>query len=201
MTALKPVNIFEAYDRFSGGKKLREDTWDYVTVPNTVAMIRSRYGIDFGKEIIPEDKDDIDKLFHAGVDMLVETGFFNPDMGRVMTVTESEIFEGIRKAPKKLRLGSGKEEVICDRRRGNSHACPVIQGGPTGAPVSESVFVTMMQGYAQEATVDTLVSGVMSTVGGHPPIANTPWEIKATVAEIRAVREGMFRADRPGMGI
>lgn len=201
MTAQKPVTIFEAYDRFATGKKVREDTWDYVTVPNNVALIRSRYGIDFGKEIIPDDKELIDKLFRAGVDMLVETGFFNPDMGRVMMVTESEILEGIRKAPKKLRLGSGKDEVVCERRRGNSHARPIIQGGPTGAPVSEDLFVTMMQGYAQEPVVDTLVSGVMSTVEGHAPIANTPWEIKATVAEIRAVREGMHRAGRPGMGI
>jgi methylamine--corrinoid protein Co-methyltransferase len=201
MVASKPISIFDTYDRFANGKKVREDTWDYVTVPNNATEIKSRYEIEFGRKIIPEDKDEMNRLFEAGVDMLVETGFFNPDLGKVMYVTESEVFEGIKKASKKLRLGRGKDEVVCERRRGNSLAKPIIQGGPTGAPVSEDIFVVMMQGYAQEATVDTLVSGVMSTVDGHAPTANTPWEIKATLAEIRAVREGMARAERPGMAI
>jgi len=201
MVASRPISIFEAHKRFLNGKKTREDTWDYVTVPNNAAMIKSKYKLEFGKSIIPEDKDVMNNLFRAGVEMLVTTGFFNPDLGKVMYVTESEVFEGIKKATKKLRLGRGKDEVICERRRGNSVVKPIIQGGPTGAPVSEDIFVSMMQGYAQEATVDTLVSGVMSTIDGNPPTANTPWEIKATLAEIRAVREGMTRAERPGMAI
>jgi methylamine--corrinoid protein Co-methyltransferase len=201
MVASKPVSVFEAYDRFLNGKKAREDTWDYVTVPNNAALIKNRYYLEFGKKIIPEDKDIMNRLFQAGVDMLVETGFFNPDLGKVMYVTEDEIFEGIKKATKKLRLGHGKDEVVCERRHGNPSPKPIIQGGPTGAPVSEDIFVAMMQSYAQESTVDTLVSGVMSTVDGHAPTANTPWEIKATLAEIRAVREGMIRAERPGMAI
>jgi len=201
MVASKPISIFNAYDRFANGKKVREDTWDYNTVPNNATAIKNRYKLEFGKNIIPEDKDTMNNLFQAGVDMLVETGFFNPDMGKVMLVTESEVFEGIKKATKRLRLGRGKDEVICERRHGNCSAKPIIQGGPTGAPVSEDIFVAMMQGYAQEATVDTLVSGVMTTIDDHPPTANTPWEIKATLAEIRAVREGMARAERPGMAI
>lgn len=201
MTASKPVTIFEAFDRFNTGKKTREDTWDYVTVPNNAAMMKNKYRIDFGKTIIPEEKEIMNSLFHAGVDMLVTTGFFNPDTGRVMYVTEDEVYEGIKKASKRLRLGRGKDEVLCEKRKGNSSLKPVIQGGPTGAPVSEEIFVTMMQAYAQEAVVDTLVSGVMSSVDGHPPTTNTPWEIKATLAEIRAVREGMARAERPGMAI
>jgi len=201
MVAAKPITIFEAYDRFLNGKKEREDTWDYVTIPNNATKMKEKYKIEFGKNIIPEDKDEMNRLFLAGVEMLVETGFFNPDLGRVMYVTESEVLEGIKKAPKYLRLGSGRDEVMCQRRRGNAPTKPIIQGGPTGAPVSEEVFVPMMQGYAQESTVDTLVSGVMSTVGGHAPTVNTPWEIKATLAEIRAVREGMTLAERPGMAI
>jgi methylamine--corrinoid protein Co-methyltransferase len=201
MAALKPVSIFETHDRFTNGKKMREDTWDYVTVPRNATILKDKYNLEFGKKIIPEDKDLMDRLYNAGVEMLVDTGFFNPDLGKVMHVTEDEVIEGIKKASKYLRLGNGKDEVMCERRRGNSPKKPIIQGGPTGAPISEDIFVMLMQGYAQEATVDTLVSGVMSTIDGHAPTANTPWEIKATLAEIRAVREGMARAERPGMAI
>ena len=58
-----------------------------------------------------------------------------------------------------------------------------------------------MQSYAQEATVDTLVNGVMATIEGHPATTNTPWEIKATLAELRAVKEARVRANRPYMAI
>lgn len=70
-----------------------------------------------------------------------------------------------------------------------------------GAPVSEEVFVQVMQSYAQEAVVDTLVNGVMSTIEGHPATTNTPWEIRAMMAELRAVREARIRANRPYMAI
>ena len=201
MNISRPVTIFEAHDRFLNGKKVREDTWDYEIMPGNAVNIKNRYKLAFGKDTIPEDRDVMDRLFSAGVDMLVETGFFNPDTGKVMHVTEPEIFEGLKKASKRLRIGSGKDEVICERRSGNSPVRPIIQGGPTGTPVSEELFVTMIHAYAQEATVDALASGVMSTVDGHPPTSNTPWEIKATLAEIRAVREGAARAERPGMAI
>ncbi|MCL2711687.1 MAG: monomethylamine:corrinoid methyltransferase [Methanomassiliicoccaceae archaeon] len=201
MAAAKPLSVFEVYDRFQNGKKVREEIWDYSTIPENAAAFKEKYKLRFGKNVIPEDKDIKNRLFNAGVEMLVETGFFNPDIGRVMYITESEIFEGLKRSTKRLRLGTGREEVICGRRHGNSSVRPVIQGGPTGTPVSEDVFVPMMQAYAQESMIDTLASGVMATIEGHPATANTPWEIKATLAEIRSIKEGMIRAGRPGMGI
>lgn len=83
-------------------------------------------------------------------------------------VSEEEIMAGIRGAPKRIQLGENKDAVILEPRRGNSRKKPIIQGGPTGATVSEDIFVPMIQSYAQEPIVDTIVSGVMSTVDGIP---------------------------------
>jgi methylamine--corrinoid protein Co-methyltransferase len=58
-----------------------------------------------------------------------------------------------------------------------------------------------MQSYAQEAVVDTLVNGVMSTIEGHPATTNTPYEIRALMAEIRGVDEARIRAGRPCMAM
>ncbi len=201
MVSSRAVNVFESYKRFNSGEKMSEETWDYVTVPNAAAFLKSEYDLDFGGDIIPEDKDMIDRLFNAGIDMLAEVGFFNSDLGRTLSITEGEILEGIKMAPKKLRIGNGRNEVTCERRTGNCHAVPIVFGGPTGSPVSEEIFTSMMQAYAQEASIDGLVSGVMSTVNGYSPTTNTPLEIEGTLAEIRAVKEGMRRAGRPGMGI
>ncbi len=201
MTAKRYVNIFEAYDRFYEGERVREDLWDYTIVPNNATQMKEKYNISFDSDIIPTDDDLIDRLFLAGVDMLLTTGFYNTDLGRVLHITEEELFEGLKMAPKRLTMGSGKDSVVCEARRGNSRQKPIIQGGPTGAPVSENQFVPMIRSYAQEPVVDTIVSGVLNTVNGHPSIANTPWEIRATMAEIRYVREACLMSQRPGMCI
>ena len=195
------MSVYESFDRFMAGKKIREDTWDYVTVPTNALAMKEKYNINFTNRIIPEDDDLSDRLFMAGVEMLTCTGFYNTNLGRALSITEEEIFEGIKKAPRKVKMGKGNERVNCKSRRGNSSRKPIVQGGPTGAPVSEEIFPNMMQSYAQEAVVDTLVSGVLNTVSGRPATTNTPWEIKATLAEIRYVREACSMVGRPGMGI
>lgn len=201
MVAQKALDIYESFDRFVSGKKVREDTWDYVIIPTNALAMKEKYNINFDNRIVPEDDDLSDRLFLAGVDMLVRTGFYNTNLGRALSITEEEIYEGLKKAPNKIKMGKGNERVSCKARKGNPKRKPIIQGGPTGAPVSEEIFSNIMQSYAQEATVDTLVSGILNTVGGKPSTTNTPWEIKATLAEIRYVREACSMAGRPGMGI
>ncbi len=201
MTAKKYIDIYEAYDRFFQGDRMREDQWDYTVVPNNAAQMKEKYDIHFTDEIIPTDEDLCERLFLAGIEMLLNTGFYNTDLGRVMKIDEDELFEGLKMAPQKLKLGSGKDERECVARRGNDSHKPIIQGGPTGAPVSEDIFIPLISSYAQEPVVDTIVSGVLNTVNHHPATTNTPWEIRATMAEIRYVREACLMSQRPGMCI
>lgn len=201
MVARRCLDVFETYDRFANGRKIPENVWDYDILPHNAKMMKDRYELDFGKEIIPTDPDLIDRLFLAGVDMLITTGIYNPDTKSALSIDEDEIYEGLKMAPKKLEMGSGKDKCCCKARRGNTIRKPIIQGGPTGAPVSESIFTQMIEAYAQEPMVDTIVSGVLNTVDGHPVQTNTPWEIKATMAEVRYNREATRRAGRPGMCI
>lgn len=201
MAVDRPLSIFDVYDRFAKGKKTDESEWDYVTIPTNATALKEKYKLNFGKTIVPEDKSVMNNLFLAGLEMLVTTGFYNSDLKRVMHVTEEEVWEGIKKTPKQLILGEGRDVARFYPRRGNSPVKPMIQGGPTGAPVSEDIFIQVMQSYAQEGVVDTLVNGVMATIEGHPATTNTPYEIRAMMAEVRAVREARTRAGRPGMAI
>ncbi len=202
MASRKYVDVFEAYDRFSEGDRIPEETWDYQIIPSNARLMRERYDINFSKtDIVPTNADLIDRLFLAGIDMLMTTGIYNTDFNRVLKLEEDEIYEGLKMAPKKLSIGSGKEKVKCKARRGNAMRRPIIEGGPTGAPVSEDIFEAVIESYAQEPCVESIVSGVLNTVGRHAAVTNTPWEIKATMAEIRHVREATTLAGRPGMGI
>lgn len=201
MTAKRYVDIFETYDRFNTGERVSEEDWDYGIIPKTSREMKERYDIDFDGVIIPEDQDMIDRLFVAGVDMLLTCGFYNSDTKRVMKISEDELYEGLKMAPKYLTLGSGKDAVVCNARRGNHTRKPVIQGGPTGAPVSEEIYTKMIESYVQEPTVDTIVTGLLNTVNGHKVHSNSPWELRATMEEIRYTREAMVSCGRPGMGI
>jgi methylamine--corrinoid protein Co-methyltransferase len=201
MTATRSLTVYETYNRSVKGKKMAEGDWDYKVIPETSAMLKEKYGIKFGEEFVPTDKVLIDNLFQAGMEMLVTAGVYNADTKRVIKVTEAEVMEGIKRAPKRLQLGEHRDAADFSARKGNTSKKPVIQGGPTGAPVSEDIFVQVMQSYAQEATVDTLVNGVMATIEGNEATTNTPWEVRATMAELRAVREACTRAGRPYLGI
>ena len=202
MAATRALTITDVYDRFVKGKKVKVEDWDYKVIPENLTALKEKYNIKIDPNtIIPEDKELINNLFQAGLEMLVTTGYYCQDLGRVMHVTEEEVWEGIKKTPTKLILGEGKDIARFYPRHGNSPVKPIIQGGPTGSPISEDVFVQVMQSYAQEGVVDTLVNGVMTTIEGHPAKTKTPYEIRATMAELRAVKEARVRAARPGMGV
>ena len=202
MAATRALTIPDVYDRFVKGKKVSVEEWDYKITPGNLTALKEKYNIKFEpNQIVPEDKDLCNRLFQAGLEMLVTTGYYNQDLGRVMKVTEEEVWEGIRKTPTKLEFGENKDKARFYPRHGNSNVKPVIQGGPTGSPISEDVFVQVMQSYAQEGIVDTIVNGVMTTIEGHPAKTKTPYEIRATMAELRAVKEARVRAARPGMGV
>ena len=202
MAATRALTITDVYDRFVKGKKVKVEDWDYKVIPENLTALKEKYNLKFEPGmIIPEDKDMVNRLFQAGLEMLVTTGYYCQDLGRVMHVTEEEVWEGIKKTPTKLILGEGKDIARFYPRHGNSNVKPIIQGGPTGSPISEDVFVQVMQSYAQEGIVDDLVNGVMTTIEGHPAKTKTPYEIRATMAELRAVKEARVRAARPGMGV
>lgn len=201
MTAGRYVDVFESYERFANGPKMTEQEWDYEVIPKRAKMLKDAYGLDFGKDIIPTDPELIDNLFLAGMDILLTCGLYNPDLGRVMKIEEEEIYQGLKMAPKHLTLGTGKEKCKLKPRQGNSMRMPIIIGGPTGAPVNENLFESIIASYAQEPLVNGIVSGVIKTINGKAASTNSPWEIKATMAEIRHVREATSMAGRPGMCI
>ena len=202
MAATRPLTVIDVYERFVKGKKVPENEWDYTIIPQNLTALKEKYKLKFEPgQSIPEDNETKNALFQAGLEMLSTVGFYCQDLGRVMHVSEEEIWEGIKKTPKKLILGEGRDIARFYPRHGNSPVKPIIQGGPTGSPVSEEMFIKIMQSYAQEAVVDDLVDGVMDTVEGKKAKSGNPYEIRATMQELRMTKEARTRAGRPGLGV
>ncbi len=198
----KQVTVFDVYDRARSGPKVEEKDWDFKIIPQTAAKLKEKYNIKMDKTtIIPEDKELINNLFNAGLDMLVECGIYCIDTGRVIKYTRDEVLHAIESAPRKFVFGEDKEAHIVTPRHTSDKKAPIIQGGPTGSPCSEDMFLPIHQAYAQERIVDTIVDGVIQTVMGKDPVPNSPWEILAVRTEAMQVREAQVRAGRKGMGL
>jgi len=198
----KGLTVFDVYDRAKSGPKMEEKDWDFKVIPQTAAALQKKYNIKMDKKtIIPEDKELMDKLFNAGMDLLIECGIYCIDTGRVIKYTRDEVLHALEAAPDHFTFGEGKEAINVTPRHSSSRKAPVIQGGPTGSPCSEEMFLPIHQSYAQERIVDTIVDGVMQTVMGKDPVPNSPWEIMAVRSEALQVREAQMRAGRAGMGL
>ena len=77
MAATRALTITDVYERFVKGKKVPEADWDYKIVPENLSALKEKYNIKIDPNtIIPEDKELINNLFQAGLEMLVTTGFY-----------------------------------------------------------------------------------------------------------------------------
>lgn len=202
MALAKTITVFDVYDRAKTGPKVDEKEWDMKIIPQTAAKLKKKYNIKMDKKtIIPTDKELIDNLFKAGLEMLVECGIYCIDTNRVIKYTEAEVRASIASAPSSAVYGEGKHAVLLAPRSYKGSRPPIIQGGPTGAPCSEKHFLGIHQSYAQEPLVDTIVDGVLQTINGHDPVPGSPWEIAAVKSEAIMVRAAQIRAGRSGMGL
>lgn len=196
------VGVFESYDRARSGPRLDEKEWDRKIIFKNASKLKKKYKLKFDRsKIIPTDNDMIDRLYQAGLEMLVDMGIFCMDTGRVIKYTENEVLMAAATAPCQVTLGEGHDARQLAGRRFNDSHPPLCQGGPTGAPVSENIFIPMHEAFAQEPLVDTIVNGVLATINGREPKPGSPWEIAAVKSEVSMIRMAMTRAGRPGMAM
>lgn len=202
MAIAKKLTVFDVYERAKSGPKVDEGDWDFKIIPQTAKKLKEKYGIKMDKKtIIPTDKELIDNLFQAGLELLVECGIYCIDTKRVIKYTREEVLTAIKTAPTRAIYGEGKQAVVLQPRKFSDKKAPIIQGGPTGAPCSEDQFLAIHQSYAQEPMVDTIVDGVLQTINGYDPSPGSPWEIAAVKSEALLVRAAQDRAGRSGMGL
>jgi methylamine--corrinoid protein Co-methyltransferase len=196
------VGVFETYDRMRTGPKVTEKEWDEVLTFKNAHALKEKYKLQFDKtKIVPTDNDLCDRLFRAGVELLVTMGYFNMDTSRVCNYTEDEVMMAVATAPSCITLGEGKDSEQMKARKCDDPRPPLCQGGPTGAPVSENIFTSMMEAYAREPLIDSIVDGVVATWNGHEPKPGSPYEIAAVKQEAYGIRNAQQRAGRPGMAM
>lgn len=201
MAYRKSMDIYEFYERAKVGEKCTQDDWDLMKIPMAAMELKQKYNLNFNNEIVPTDEDMIERLFHAGFEMLLNCGIFVTDTARVVKYTEDEIWESINNPQYEFVLGSGRDSVNVRKRTVADKRGPIIQGGPTGSPISENMFIPIHMSYAQEKEVDTIVNGVLTSIRGKSPVPKTPYEILAAKAETRLIKQAAALCGRPGIAV
>ena len=141
MAFSRSLDCFEFYERAKKGEKMTQDDWDLMTIPMKAMELKQKYNLDFKNEFVPTDKDMMANLFKAGFDMLLECGIFCTDTSRVVKYTEDEIWDSINNVQKEFVLGTGRDSVNVRKRNVGDKKKPIVQGGPTGSPISAHAWV------------------------------------------------------------
>jgi methylamine--corrinoid protein Co-methyltransferase len=191
----------EMVNRSENGPFMKEADFD-MTLARKVAGLVKKHLIKFDPQVlVPNDDAMADRLYQAGLDLLLEMGVYNQSTERRILFTREEIETSVAAAPNTVTLGCGKEAII-ERHRDVESLVPCrMHSGPTGTPSSEQYHPLILQSCAQEPLVDCLGAGSVATFLGQRIIANSPTEILASRKEAALARDAVRQAGRPGMHI
>ena len=96
----------------------------------TVQELVKKYGIKYDPEsLVPMDDDLIDRVWKAGLELLINVGILCTDTERVIKFDEQEIKDTIKHVSGEVRLGAGKEAITMVHRDIADRRLPVILGG------------------------------------------------------------------------
>ena len=163
--------------------------------------LAKKYDIHFRPdELVTQDDALIERAFQAGFEMLLTTGIFNIDTGKVIRFTKEEILQSIAQQQRSIRLGYGKDAFEIWNRKIADPRLPVIAGG-CGNQVDEEYRYKLYYGYAKNPWIDYIEPVPPYRYRGILVKAGTPFEIQACLDNIATYRKACLDAGRPGMPI
>ena len=167
--------FLELYERGTTGKQISKNEWDMEYIVENVMDMVDKYDLSWDKQvIIPQDDDLLDRLFRASRELILQNGIYNMTTGRIMTLTEEEVDEGIANMKQELIMGEGKDAYTLRPRKIEDTAEPCVWAGNPGAPTPERLYLPILQSVAKEPVVDLLTCGSLIDVDGYPVKSGGP---------------------------
>ena len=195
-------SYLDILDRSKTGQLVEKSDWDMDFVVLPVRQLVKKYRLGWDKQhAIPEDDDLVDRLFQAGLELAVSSGIYCVTTRRVITFSEEELLEGIRRMPQSLQMGEGEDVRCLYSRKVMDERPPLIWAGNPGAPTPEELFMPCVMSWMQEPIVDLATCGSITQVDGRVVETGSPMEVHAARWELRHLRDALHRVGRPGMGL
>ena len=195
------TRLLTVLDRMDNGPIMEEADFDKL-ISKTVRQLIKKYGLKRNPEdaILTED-DMADRFFQAGLELAETAGVYCTDTHSRMIFSRDEILQALRWAPDSVTYGSGLDQCTIVSRKVEDPRKPIICGGGFGTPIPEEWFSTVMESYAKEPIVDTIVGCNFYTTHGRTPKTRSPWEVLLAWREVELTKAATQRAGRPGMGV
>ena len=195
------TRLLTVLDRMDNGPVMEEKEFDKL-ISKTVRSLIKKYDLKYDRnEAIITDDDLADRFFEAGLELASAAGVYCTDTHTRMVFSKEEILQALRWAPDALTIGSGLDQCTIVTRRPEDPVVPKIVGGGFGAPIPEEWFSAVMESYAKEPVIDSIVGCNFFTTHGRTPKTRSPWEVLLAWREVELIKSAAQRAGRPGIGI
>jgi methylamine--corrinoid protein Co-methyltransferase len=196
------TRLLDILDRSLSGPLCDEQEYDLKFIAEGVAKVVKKYQIEFNKDqILQQDDDMIDRVWQAAVELFEYTGVYHTNTGRRITFTRDEIEANVADAPAEAGTGWGRERRVIRHREVEDPRPPIQAGGPIGTVIREDMYLPVHLSYIKEPLVDLIVAGTFATTHGRPVRSESPLEILAAWEEIDLLGPGTAGEGREGMGI
>jgi len=189
-------------DRMERGPAMDEKEFDLKLVSASIQQLIKKYQIEYDSRTLVNTSDEMaDRCYAAGLELAERTGVFCTSNNRRLIWSRRELEEGIRAAPSRASLGSGRDEHRDSHRFPEDKRRPTILGGSVGNPMPEELFIPSTQSYIQEPIVDGVMNSTLLSVYKREMRTASPWEILGAWHEAELTITAARRAGREGIGI
>jgi methylamine--corrinoid protein Co-methyltransferase len=135
-----PTNwLQEVVKRSERGPFMKEKDFEMKLARRTAELVRE-FGLRMAPDVlVPADDDMADRLYQAGMQLVLDTGFYNMSTERCIMFTRDELEDIVAAAPASLTLGEGKDASSCATVRWKA-PCPAAStaGRPGHPPQSDT---------------------------------------------------------------
>ncbi len=197
------VQILDVMDKALNGKPMSESDYQLKSFAPKVQEKVREHKIKYDPQNpIPNDGHQVDEIWEAGLELLLDVGAYCTTSGRVISFTEAEIKNALKEAPSELKFGEGKDRKRLVARQVGDRTPPWCLLGAGGGPCSsDRSFLTLVEGYAQIPETNAITTPAITRAGGMRVRPASPLEVLAAQRNAVLAREACNRAGRQGIPI
>jgi len=193
--------FWDTITKIESGQICLEKDFD-LKMSTTLQKLVKEHDIKYDPENpIPDDDTLADDVYQAALELYLETGTYIVEKRRVIKFSEEEVKNLLKTCPAEVTFGVGKYASKLTPRKIEDTKPPFCMFG-AGSPVSEDIYLEVLQSYAKEPLADTFSGGIwLNTVGRKTPSKNSPLEVYAAVLNAILVRKAAAKVGKPEIGI
>jgi len=195
------ISLLDIAERTQKGRKMPEDDWN-MSLFRKIGELVKKYKIpNYTKDtpFLNLDDDLLERVFNAGVDLIVEHGVYCITTGRVVELSREEVLQAVRESPSEILVGTGKDARWMKQRKVEGkeklNFCPGHH-----SPFTQDLAPIVVKNFAQIPRTDFIEGFNFTEVDGYE-IFGAPIEAYASRKQISWMREGVRKAGRPGLAI